>query len=93
MSLARRLLLRAMPSDANMPLVEASARSAGRGLPILCITAEGKVRELYVGRVADLALAGPRVETVSLAGTNHVLSAGGGQGRAIAAIGDWLRRV
>ncbi|HZI13753.1 MAG TPA: alpha/beta fold hydrolase [Myxococcus sp.] len=69
-----------LPAVANVPLVKAWQRLVERGLPVLVITAEGKLRDVFFDRIHRAACAGltnPNMVRVRLQGTNHIFTTGG----------------
>ena len=91
--LVRRLMSRKLPSDANMPLITACRRVVDRGTPILSVTAQGKLREIYVEQVDPVAFGDSRqrnVQRLSIPRTNHVFTAGGAKGILIEEIAKWI---
>ena len=69
-----------LPAVANVPLVKAWQRLVERGLPVLVITAEGKLRDVFFDRIHRAACAGltnPNLVRVRLQGTNHIFTTGG----------------
>ncbi len=69
-----------LPAVANVPLVKAWQRLTERGLPVLVITAEGKLRDVFFDRIHRAACAGltnPNMVRVRLRGTNHIFTTGG----------------
>lgn len=69
-----------LPAVANVPLVKAWQRLVERGLPVLVMTAEGKLRDVFFDRIHRAACAGltnPNLVRVRLRGTNHIFTTGG----------------
>jgi alpha-beta hydrolase superfamily lysophospholipase len=84
-----------LPTLANVPLVAAWQRAVASAVPVLVVTAQGKMRELYFDRVNRVALAGldtRHVEHVRLPGTNHVFTTGGALANCVATVTRWAER-
>ncbi len=82
-----------LPAVTNVPLVEAWVRVTDRRLPVLVVTAAGKLREVFYDRVNDVVLPATKqlsVEHHRLAGTNHTLTTGGAIGTATQIVSRWI---
>lgn len=80
-----------LPSVTNLELAAAWQRWVQAGRPVLTITAEGKLREVFFDRINATVLAGvPRRKYthVRLGGTNHIFTTGG----AIATVTGHIER-
>jgi pimeloyl-ACP methyl ester carboxylesterase len=69
-----------LPEVTNLPLASAWQRWVQAGRPVLTITAEGKLREVFFDRINATVLAGVakrRYAHVRLSGTNHIFTTGG----------------
>jgi pimeloyl-ACP methyl ester carboxylesterase len=78
-----------LPDVTNYPVVACWRRAVERRVPMLVVTAEGKMRELFFDRVNAVVLANADMRSVTrvrLAGTNHIFTTGG----AIDAVGEAL---
>lgn len=81
-----------LPAVANVPLVKAWQRLVERGLPVLVITAEGKLRDVFFDRIHRAACAGltnPNMVRVRLQGTNHIFTTGGAIDACISQLSRW----
>ncbi|QSQ16057.1 hypothetical protein [Myxococcus landrumensis] len=81
-----------LPAVANVPLVRAWQRVVERGLPVLVITAEGKLRDVFFDRIHRSALAGLRHSNLTrtrLRGTNHIFTTGGAIDTCVAHLAQW----
>ncbi len=96
--LPRRLILKLvlhnekLPAVTNVPLAGAWRRLVQRRVPVLVITAEGKLREVFFDRINRVVLAGldtTRITRHRLAGTNHIFTTGGAIGTVAELAGDW----
>ncbi|MFP2925594.1 hypothetical protein ACLESO_10315, partial [Pyxidicoccus sp. 3LG] len=81
-----------LPAVANVPLVRAWQRVVERGLPVLVITAEGKLRDIFFDSIhrsafSDLKL--PMVERLRLRGTNHIFTTGGAIDACVGHLSRW----
>ena len=69
-----------LPAVTNLPLAGAWQRFVTAERPVLIITAEGKLREVFFERINATVLAGVerrKYQHVRLAGTNHIFTTGG----------------
>jgi len=93
MPFARILLGRSLPSDANRPLIYACRRVVDRGIPVMTVTAAGKLRDLYAMQVDPIAFGGEasaNVRRLAIPNTNHVFTAGGAKRNLIGQIEDFV---
>ncbi len=69
-----------LPSVTNLPLTDAWRRWVKDNRPVLVITADGKLREVFFDRINGTALNGitkSSYEHLRLKGTNHIFTTGG----------------
>ncbi|WP_164016595.1 alpha/beta fold hydrolase [Pyxidicoccus trucidator] len=81
-----------LPAVANVPLVRAWQRVVERGVPVLVITAEGKLRDVFFDRIHRAAFADLKVATLErlrLRGTNHIFTTGGAIDACIGHLSRW----
>ncbi|MBZ4399378.1 hypothetical protein OWM54_01715 [Myxococcus sp. MISCRS1] len=81
-----------LPAVANVPLVRAWQRVVRRGQPVLVMTAEGKLRDVFFDRIHRSALADlphPNLSRVRLRGTNHIFTTGGAIEACVAELARW----
>lgn len=99
--LPRRLILKLvlhnekLPAVTNVPLAGAWRRLVQRRLPILVITAEGKLREVFFDRINRVVLADLDTTHITrhrLAGTNHIFTTGGAIRTIADLTDDWGRK-
>ncbi|MCP3064976.1 hypothetical protein LXT21_40005 [Myxococcus sp. K38C18041901] len=81
-----------LPAVANVPLVRAWQRVVRRGQPVLVMTAEGKLRDVFFDRIHRSSLADlphPNLSRVRLQGTNHIFTTGGAIEACVAELARW----
>ena len=81
-----------LPAVANVPLVRAWQRVVERGVPVLVITAEGKLRDVFFDRIHRSAFGDLKVATLErlrLRGTNHIFTTGGAIDACIGHLSRW----
>ncbi|QSQ27176.1 hypothetical protein JY651_20670 [Pyxidicoccus parkwayensis] len=81
-----------LPAVANVPLVRAWQRVVERGIPVLVITAEGKLRDVFFDRIHHAAFSDLKVRTLErlrLRGTNHIFTTGGAIDACIGHLSRW----
>ncbi|MFP2911394.1 hypothetical protein ACLESD_41490, partial [Pyxidicoccus sp. 3LFB2] len=81
-----------LPAVANVPLVRAWQRVVERGVPVLVITAEGKLRDVFFDRIHRAAFSDLKVATLErlrLRGTNHIFTTGGAIDACIGHLSRW----
>jgi alpha-beta hydrolase superfamily lysophospholipase len=81
-----------LPAVANVPLVRAWQRMVERGVPVLVITAEGKLRDVFFDRIHRAAFSDLKVATLErlrLRGTNHIFTTGGAIDACIGHLSRW----
>ncbi|WP_163997500.1 alpha/beta fold hydrolase [Pyxidicoccus caerfyrddinensis] len=81
-----------LPAVANVPLVRAWQRVVQRGVPVLVITAEGKLRDVFFDRIHRAAFSDLKVamlERLRLRGTNHIFTTGGAIDACIGHLSRW----
>jgi pimeloyl-ACP methyl ester carboxylesterase len=81
-----------LPAVANVPLVRAWQRVVERGVPVLVITAEGKLRDVFFERIHRAAFSDLKVATLErlrLRGTNHIFTTGGAIDACIGHLSRW----
>ncbi|NVJ21626.1 hypothetical protein HUW62_10400 [Myxococcus sp. AM011] len=81
-----------LPAVANVPLVRAWQRVVERGLPVLVLTAEGKLRDVFFDRIHRSALADlphPNLSRIRLKGTNHIFTTGGAIEASVDHLSQW----
>ncbi|MCP3104962.1 hypothetical protein LZ198_39465 [Myxococcus sp. K15C18031901] len=81
-----------LPAVANVPLVRAWQRAVERGMPLLVITAEGKLRDVFFARIHRAALPDlsyPHLRRLRLAGTNHIFTTGGAIAACVEQLSHW----
>ncbi len=88
------MLLRSdrLPDVTNIPLVDAWKRAVSRSVPVLVLTAQGKLREVFFDRINGVALSGLStscVQHVRLSGTNHIFTSGGAIDMVIEKVLPW----
>ncbi len=84
-----------LPKVTNMPLVGAFRRVVDQRIPMLVITAQGKLRELFFDRITGVVLAGAETQPmkhVRLPGTNHIFTSGGAIAAVTKEILSWATR-
>ncbi len=87
-----------LPSRANMPLVAAWQAAVQARVPMLIVTAEGKIREVFFDRVnlvavphyAQYVAERRHIQHVRLAGTNHTFTTGGAIEKVTHLVRDWV---
>jgi pimeloyl-ACP methyl ester carboxylesterase len=102
--LPRRLLLKALtvmnsalPDHTNRRLVEAWQSAARSQVPMLVVTAEGKMRELFLDRVNAIAVPeytllsspGRAITHVRIPNTNHTFTSGSAIDKLPSIVGNW----
>jgi len=85
---------RALPRDANLPLIALWQESLVQGLPSLVVVAAGHGTDRYVERVLRSmpARAQGSVTRVRVPGTNHLFTSGTGRAAVLAALEQWMTR-
>ncbi|MCE9672506.1 hypothetical protein LY474_32335 [Myxococcus stipitatus] len=81
-----------LPAVANVPLVRAWQRAVERGTPLLVITAEGKLRDVFFARIHRAALPDlryPNLRHLRLPGTNHIFTTGGAITTCVEQFATW----
>ncbi|HQP34208.1 MAG TPA: hypothetical protein PLI95_03485 [Polyangiaceae bacterium] len=85
-----------LPAHTDRKLVHALVELDRRRTPVLVVMAGGKRREIFYDQVCRAVLgatARPWRAHVSVAGTNHIFTTGGGQRIALDAIERWALRL
>jgi pimeloyl-ACP methyl ester carboxylesterase len=82
-----------LPAVTNLRLVSAWEHLVRARRPMLVVTAEGKLREVFFDRINRVVLKGlatPAVQHVRLARTNHLFTTGGAIDAVIATVLPWV---
>lgn len=90
-----------LPARTNLPLAVALQSAARSRIPILVVTAEGLMRELFFNRVIHIVvpdyaqLSSPlgAIKHVQIAGTNHTFTTGWAIEQVTTTVREWVKDV